>query len=138
MKRCTMIFTISHKEVPMLNKLVVDISHHQKSVDPLPLLEAGVQLVIIKADDLFTRHGKIFANAGMPIAAYHWIDPIEDPTQQVNATLDLIRNSNLPVVALFADFEQWWSDWDKWLLYRQEMLLEKDVPRFSGEHLSSH
>ncbi len=122
----------------MLNKLVVDISHHQKSVDPLPLLEAEVQLVIIKADDLFTRHGKIFANAGMPIAAYHWIDPIKDPLQQANATLDLIRNSNLPVVSLFVDFEQWWSDWDKWLLFINEKLLEQKVPRFNGDHLSSH
>ena len=33
----------------MSNKLVVDIAHYTKSVDPLPLHEASIQLMILKA-----------------------------------------------------------------------------------------
>jgi hypothetical protein len=122
----------------MLNKLVVDIAHYTKGVDPLPLHNANVQLTILKVDDLFLRNARLLANSGMPVAAYHWIDPTEDAEQQVADTLSLLRSSNLPVLAIFADFEQWWSNWDEWHRAIQKTLAWNLVSRFSPGKTSSH
>jgi GH25 family lysozyme M1 (1,4-beta-N-acetylmuramidase) len=122
----------------MLNKLVVDIARYTEGVDPIPLHEASVQLVILKVDDLFERNGRIFTNAGMPIAAYHWIDPTRDAAQQVAESLEVIRKSNLPVRAIFPDFEQYWSNWTQWYRAIQKQLAWNLVGRFGGEKLSNH
>jgi hypothetical protein len=122
----------------VLNKLVVDIARYTEGVDPLPLHEASVQLMILKVDDFFERNGRIFTNAGMPIAAYHWIDPTRDAAQQVAVSLAVIRRSNLPVLAIFPDFEQYWSNWNQWYLAIQKKLAWSLVSRFGGDRLSSH
>jgi hypothetical protein len=106
--------TKSFTEGSMLNKLIVDIASYTEGLDPLPLHDAGVKMVILKADHLFTRNARILSNSGMPIAAYHWVDPTRDADQQVSETLNLIRASDLPVLAIFSDFEQYWSKWDEW------------------------
>src|SRR5687767_15054928 len=122
----------------MLNKLVVDIVRYTEGVDPIPLHEASVQLMILKVDDFFERNGRIFTNAGMPIAAYHWIDPTRDAAQQVAESLAVIRSSNLPVLAVFADFEQYWSNWSQWYLAIQKRLAWNLVSRFGSDKLSAH
>ncbi len=80
----------------MLNKLVVDIARYTLSVDPAPLHDAGVQMVILKVDGQFLKNGKAFADSGMPIAVYHWIDPTKKAEKQVEQTLRTIKNSGLP------------------------------------------
>jgi len=122
----------------MLDKLVVDIAHYTGGVDPRPLLEGGVQLMILKTDSLFEQNGRTFTNAGMPIAAYHWIDPTRDAVQQVNQSLDLIRRSNLPVLAIFPDFEQYWSSWDQFYRALNKTLAWSMVARFGGDRISTH
>lgn len=122
----------------MLNKLVVDIAHYTKGVNPVPLHDASVQLIILKVDDLFVRNANIFVNSGMPIAAYHWIDPTQDADQQVDNTLNILRSSGLPVKAIFADFEQWWSNWDQWHRAILKTLAWNLVSRFNANKLSSH
>ena len=116
----------------MLNKLVVDIARYTEGVDPLPLHDAGVKMVILKADQLFARNAKVLSNSGMPIAAYHWVDPTRDADQQVAETLNLIRASDLPVLAIFSDFEQYWSKWDEWYLAIKGQLEWSLVSRISG------
>lgn len=122
----------------MLNKLVVDIAQYTGGVDPLPLHDAGVKMVILKADQLFARNAKVLSNSGMPIAAYHWVDPTRDADQQVDETLNLIRASDLPVLAIFSDFGQYWSKWDEWFLAIKGQLEWSLVSRISGDKLSSH
>jgi hypothetical protein len=122
----------------MLNKLVVDIAGYTEGVDPLPLHDAGVKLVILKADQLFIRNARILSNSGMPIAAYHWVDPTRDADQQVAETLGLIRTSGLPVLAIFADFEQYWSKWDERYLAIKGLLEWSLISRFAGDKLSDH
>jgi hypothetical protein len=122
----------------MLNKLVVDIASYTEGVDPLPLHEAGVQMVILKADHLFARNARILANSGMPIAAYHWVDPTLDAEQQVENTLNMIRASELPVLTIFSDFEQYWSKWDEWYQAIKGQLAWNLVERFSSDRLSNH
>jgi SH3-like domain-containing protein len=122
----------------MLNKLVVDIAYYNKGVDPSPLHDASVQLVILKVDNWFERNGKILADSGMPIAAYHWIDPTKDAERQVSDTLRDIRESGLPVLAVFADFEQWWSRWDEWYRAIRREIAWELVSRFRGNRLSRH
>jgi exopolysaccharide biosynthesis protein/GH25 family lysozyme M1 (1,4-beta-N-acetylmuramidase) len=122
----------------MLNKLVVDIARYTAGIDPLPLHEGSVQLVILKADNLFATNGKILVNSGMPIAAYHWIDPTKDAAQQVTQTLDLIKQSGLPVLAIFPDLEQYWGKWDEWYKAIQGTLSWSMVSRLGGDKISSH
>jgi hypothetical protein len=122
----------------MLNKLVVDIARYTAGLDPVQLHEGSVQMVILKVDDLFARNGKILADAGMPIAVYHWIDPTLDANQQVATTLDTIKQSGLPVLAIFPDFEQYWSRWDEWYKAIAGTLSWNLVSRFGSEKLSSH
>ena len=74
----------------------------------------------------------------MPIAAYHWIDPTKDAERQVSDTLRDIRESGLPVLAVFADFEQWWSRWDEWYRAIRREIAWELVSRFRGNRLSRH
>jgi len=122
----------------MLNRLVVDIARYTEGVDPIPLHQASVELVILKVDELFERNGRILANSGMPIAAYHWIDPTRDAAQQVAESLAVIRESGLPVLAIFPDFEQYWSSWSEWYHAIQKRLSWSLVSRLAGDRLSSH
>ena len=122
----------------MLNKIVVDIAYYTQGVDPFRLHDASVQLVILKVDNWFVPNGRLLANSGMPIAAYHWIDPTKDVDRQVADTLNAIRTSGLPVLAIFADFEQWWSKWDEWYRAIRNELAWSLVSRFSSNRLSSH
>lgn len=122
----------------MRNKLVVDIAGYTEGVDPLPLHDASIQMVILKVDNMFARNGRILANSGMPIAAYHWVDPTRDADQQVARTLDTIRTIGLPVVAIFPDFEQYWSRWDEWYRAIRGLLAWNLVSRFGGNRLSKH
>jgi GH25 family lysozyme M1 (1,4-beta-N-acetylmuramidase) len=122
----------------MLNKIVVDIARYTAGLDPIQLHEGSVQMVILKVDDMFAHNGKILVDSGMPIAAYHWIDPTRDAAQQVAQTMDIIKQSKLPVLAIFPDFEQYWSRWDQWYKAIAGTLSWNLVSRFSGEKLSSH
>ena len=90
-----------------LNQLVVDIEKFKKFVDPTPMLDAGVKMVIVKADEMFEANCKILAKAGMPIAAYHYISPFIDATQQVNSIIEDIQKSELSLLpVIFLDFEE--------------------------------
>ena len=90
-----------------LDQLVVDIEKFKKWIDPTPLLDAGVKMVIVKSDEMFEANCKILVNAGMPIAAYHYISPFRDTTQQVNSIIKDIENSQLPLLpVIFLDFEE--------------------------------
>jgi hypothetical protein len=122
----------------MLNKLVVDIERYTEGIDPLPLHDADVQMVILKVDQLFARNAKLLSNSGMPIAACHWIDPTLDADQQVADTLNIVRASGVPVLAIFADFEQYWSEWDEWNRAVKGLLAWNLVGRFDGTILSNH
>ena len=122
----------------MLNKLVVDIARYTKGVNPLPLHEASIQMVVLKVDEQFLQNARVLANSGMPVAVYHWIDPTVNADQQVAKTLNTLRASGLQIQAIFADFEQWWSNWEQW---HQAILKELSwnlVSRFNASKLSSH
>lgn len=122
----------------MFEKLVVDLASYNRGVDPQPLHAAGVGLVILKADNQFAHNGRLLANSGMPIAAYHWIDPTKDAHRQVADTWNLLRSSGLPVLAVFLDFAQWWSRWGQWYKAVANKLAWESVRRFGGGKLSKH
>ena len=122
----------------MLNKLVVDIADYTESVNPLPLHQASTQMVILKVTKHFEKNGRAFENSGMPIAAYHWADPTMGVAQQVDETLNRIRASGLPILAIFVDFAQWWSKWAEWNKFLQKKLAWELVSRFDNEKLSNH
>ena len=94
--------------------------------------------MILKADDQFQCNGTALVNSGMPIAAYHWIDPTKDPHRQIADTWNLLRQSELPVLAIFLDFEQWWSRWGQWYRAIQNKLAWGRVKQFRSRKLSDH
>jgi hypothetical protein len=90
-----------------LNQLVIDIERFKVWINPTPLLDAGVRMVIVKADEMFNTNSKILASAGMPIAAYHYIRPSEDAMEQANSVINEIEKSQLPLLpVVFLDFEE--------------------------------
>jgi LysM repeat protein len=85
---------------------IIDISHHQKSVDFSRVKAAGISGVIVKAtegvqyvDPAFHTHAKGAVAAGLPVGAYHLIraTPIG---QQARDFLAAVKQYKLQMVAI--------------------------------------
>ncbi|MDK1119545.1 MAG: phosphodiester glycosidase family protein [Anaerolineae bacterium] len=122
----------------MLKKLVINIDKYTKGIDPISLHAAEVSLVITGVDNLFVQNARILANSGMPVAAYHWIDPTKDADKQVARTLEIINSSGLPIRAIFLGFEVQSISWDDWVGRIRALVVSQIVRLFSGKRLSSH
>lgn len=99
--------------------LVVDVSRYQRRIRADILRAAGVRLVIAKIgqgtamDEKFEQHKSECDLMSMPLAAYHWPDPIQSARPQAEAVLrwiDKYKN----IRAICGDYEQWWSVWGTW------------------------
>lgn len=112
--------------MPNPTELVIDISLWQRKIRAEILRAAGVQLAIIKAtqgktaDPVFKKNAQDCQENGLPVAAYHWCDPIEDAESQAWTHLEAVRG--LPVRFLAVDVEQWWSNWGDWRMALQRKL----------------
>lgn len=98
--------------------LVVDVSRYQRCIRADILCAAGVRMVIGKIgqgtsmDAKFEPHKVECDLMKMPLAAYHWPDPIQAARPQAEAVLRWI--DKYKPVAVFGDYEQWWSVWGTW------------------------
>ena len=125
-----------------LNQLVVDVEEFKKFINPTPLLDAGVRMVVVKADGMFKTNGKILANAGMPIASYQYISSSRDAKQQADTIISEIENSQLPLLpVIFLDFEEPFgakkSDFNNAFWQRYSKLAEElfETLRERGRHV---
>ena len=125
-------------------RLVIDISHYDDHIDANLLKDAGVAAVIVKSgsgmqrDPKFVQHAQAVVDAGLILMTYHWDDIIIDPVQQAMWAIEDIASTGLPVKFIWADQEQWWTNWTAWLAARQGQMPYSAVPRASAANISLH
>lgn len=126
--------------------LVTDHSHWDMLIKPQELIDGGVTDVILKAgsgltiDARFHNHGAAVAKYSqyLRLHAYWWDDPLVSGNLQADYAQTVLKKSGLPVLSLWADMEQWWSNWNKWLSARAGKLAWSSVPVFKPSSLESH
>jgi len=126
--------------------IVTDHSHWDALLKPQELIDGGVTDVILKAgsgmtlDSRFQKNGELVAkySAYLRMHAYWWDDPIMSGNAQAEIAAQKIKASGLPVLSLWADMEQWWSDWNKWMAARLGRIPWNEVPVFKPWALDSH
>jgi hypothetical protein len=126
--------------------LVTDHSHWEVMLKPQELIDGGVTDVILKAgsgmgvDSSFQKNGENVAKYSkyLRLHAYWWDDPIAGGNAEANFVVQTLKKSGLPILSLWADLEQWWSDWNKWMAARLGRLPWGQVPTFQPWALDSH
>ena len=123
----------------MSKYLLVDVSHYQTNINYNLLKENGVEALIIKSssgkymDSMLPIHYAGARQAGMLVGIYHWVDPIYNGDVQANLIQSI--NAKYPVDFICGDVEQWWGDWNKWLLYAQGKLPASKVPTLDDKRI---
>ncbi|MFL6138783.1 MAG: glycoside hydrolase family 25 protein [Frankiaceae bacterium] len=91
---------------------IVDLSHHNGSVDFARLKAAGVAAVIHKAtqgtsyvDPKYVSRRAAAKAAGMPWGAYHMCEPGQDAKAQIDHFLEVVGRSEPPELRLALDVE---------------------------------
>lgn len=116
----------------------IDVSRYDERVDWSVLAAGGVSFMIAKAtqgdynrDPLLESHLTGAANAGLVTGVYHWCDPIQSDSDQ----LDFLVNSihGLPYRFVCLDVEQHWANWADWPKPRRG---KKNKGRLSPEKIS--
>jgi hypothetical protein len=125
--------------------LVVDISQWDPMIKPQELIDGGVTDVILKIgggiteDPMFRENGCLLAQYNkLRLHGYWWDDPIYDPGHQVDQMTKIIQSYGLPILSVWADQEQWWSDWNLWGQAKAGKLAWGKVPVFKPLALDSH
>jgi uncharacterized protein YgiM (DUF1202 family)/GH25 family lysozyme M1 (1,4-beta-N-acetylmuramidase) len=125
-------------------RLVIDVSHWDDRLDVPLLKKAGVAAVIVKCgqgmrrDPKFVSHGQAVVDGGLLLMAYYWDDIISDPTAQARWVVEDINATGLPVKFIWADQEQWWTNWSAWLAARKNEIPYTAVSRASPANISQH
>jgi GH25 family lysozyme M1 (1,4-beta-N-acetylmuramidase) len=125
-------------------RLVIDVSYWDDRLDVPLLKKAGVAAVIVKCgsgmrrDSKFVSHAQAVVDGGLLLMAYYWDDIISDPTAQARWVVEDINATGLPVKFIWADQEQWWTNWNAWLAARRNEIPYTAVPRASPSNISLH
>jgi hypothetical protein len=78
------------------------------------------------------------ARTSMVLQAYYWDDITLSPTMQAAWVAETIQREGLPVKFVWADLEQWWTNWAAWANARQCKIPWSEVPTAAGANISSH
>ena len=120
----------------MLDTLTIDVSKWQPRIDAFGLRRVGVGLIIGKisqgmSPDLkWDAHANATVQAGLPLAGYHWSDPIIPAVEQAEFCAEIAKD--YPVKFIGLDLEQWWKSW------QEHYILKSYARRFSASHLGQH
>ena len=91
-----------------------DISKYQGAVDFLKMLAYGAKFLILRCgyavfkDERFEEYIKA-AYGVLPLAAYHFYDPVYDPLAQANKLIAILEPHRHKIRRVWLDFEFWWS-----------------------------
>jgi uncharacterized protein YraI len=125
-------------------KLVIDVSRYDDHIDAKLLKKAGVKAVIVRSgsgmvrDPKFISHAQAAADAGLILMAYYWDDILFDPTNQALWAVEDIVSTGLPVKFIWADQEQWWTNWNAWNSARKGTIPYSQVPKAPAASISQH
>ena len=115
-----------------MSSIIQDISRYQQAIDFALMKAKGQNYIIIKAggsfsqDNMFPSHYTNAVANGMVVDAYYWDDPTLDAVTQAKLFLATIKGKAIGFLEI--DFEQWWSDWDKWQEWRDGIIPQSAVP----------
>jgi hypothetical protein len=129
--------------------LAIDISTWVDHINIDELEDAGVQSVIVGLYPI-TKNGKVtlnpvsrsqceaVANSSMILQVYMWDDIILSPDAQVQWLLDTVKTEGFPVTWIWADQEQWWTNWTSYYSFRRGEIPFSQVPKAASASISSH
>jgi hypothetical protein len=110
------------------NVLVVDVSDYCTHIDAKELEDNGVKAVIVglyhttvNGKRILSRKSRehcinVATKSSMVLQAYCWDDIIDDPIAQANWLADTMVIEGLPIRWVWADQEQWWTNWAAWYI----------------------
>jgi len=125
-----------------LSVLVGDVSRYQRKIRPYILRSNGIRAMIAKSsgglnkDVKYEQHYADCLANKMPVAPYHWVDPIYSPERQMDYLIDINRGKN--IFAYVLDIEQYWNNWDAWYKAVIKQISWSLVPRIRPDLLSKH
>jgi hypothetical protein len=80
----------------------------------------------------------IATKSSMVLQVYYWDDITQDPIQQADWVAQIIQSEGLPIKWVWADQEQWWTDWTAWQQGRSGTVPINTVPTGTPTLISAH
>ena len=80
----------------------------------------------------------VATKSSMVLQAYYWDDITQDPIQQADWVAQTLQTEGLPIKWVWADMEQWWTDWTAWQQGRSGTIPISTVPTGSPTFISNH
>ena len=81
---------------------------------------------------------EVASNSSMVLQAYYWDDITLDPVMQADWVAETILQEGLPIKFVWADLEQWWTNWAAWANARQCKIPWSEVSAAAAVNISSH
>jgi hypothetical protein len=123
---------------------VVDVSKWDVLIKAAELEAGGVQAVIVKMgsgknlDPKFKQHADAVIKSGMVLMVYHWDDIIFNPVEQAQWVAYTLKPLGYPIKFVWADLEQWWTNWELWYQFQLGKIPATSVPRMGPVQLNTH
>jgi hypothetical protein len=130
--------------------LVPDVSSWCDHINAKEFEDGGCQSVVVGLYPI-TQNGKqvlnpvcraqcveVATHSKMVLQGYVWDDIINDPIKQADWFADMLASEGLPISWVWADQEQWWTNWFLWNQYRRGIIPASLVPRAPAANISGH
>lgn len=85
-----------------------------------------------------TQCQQVASRAGLVLQAYYWDDLTQDPIQQADWLVHILRSEDLPIKWVWIDQEQWWTDWGAWRSAVGRIIPTSSVPAGLPGEISAH
>jgi hypothetical protein len=131
--------------------LVPDVSIWCDHINPTEFEDGGCGSVVVGLYASFSSTGAkvlspvsrqqcidVATKSSMVLQAYYWDDITQDPIQQADWVAQTIQSEGLPIKWVWADQEQWWTDWTAWQQGRSGTIPISTVPTGSPTFISNH
>jgi hypothetical protein len=131
--------------------LVPDVSIWCDHINPKEFEDGGCASVVVGLYPSFDSAGKkilspnslqqctdVVTKSSMALQVYFWDDITQDPIQQADWLVQIIQSEGLPIKWVWADQEQWWTDWAAWQQGRNGTIPMGSVPTGTPTAISAH
>lgn len=72
------------------------------------------------------------------LQAYYWDDLTQDPIEQADWLVHVLRTEDLPIKWIWVDQEQWWTDWKAWQSAVGKIIPTSSIPAGLPGDISLH